>query len=133
MPGSVAVAAAATVLPQILCSAFSQVREYQILVNEYAGGESQRSLVTFSSRKRWQITEQLAPTELLALRNFWIARKGNLQAFYLYDPFESTPLGNYDATGASTNGRFIGHFEGDWSETLGPARGQAGIQIAELA
>jgi hypothetical protein len=36
MPGSVAVAAAATVLPQILCSAFSQVREYQILVNEYA-------------------------------------------------------------------------------------------------
>ena len=133
MPGSVANAVAVTVLPSFLCRAFAQAREYAAQVNEYANGEGQRSLQSLSSRKTWEIQGILTATDLTALRAFYDARGGPLEAFYFYDFWESTPPGNYDATGVSTNGRFTVHFVGGFSQTNALPRSEAQIQLQELA
>jgi hypothetical protein len=44
VPGSVQNAAPIAVLPQTLSRAFTHVREYPVIENEYRNGESQRSV-----------------------------------------------------------------------------------------
>ena len=70
MPGSVANAAPATVLPQSLCRAFAHERSYPLIENEYKNGESQRSVLAANSRRRWRQAKRLTPAVLVALRNF---------------------------------------------------------------
>ena len=59
MPGSIASASPATVLPENLCSAFTHSRSYRCLINEYPSGETQREKFTETSRKRWSLTRNL--------------------------------------------------------------------------
>jgi hypothetical protein len=51
MPDSVQNAAPA-VLPQSLSRAFVHTREYPVIDNEYRNGESQRSVLAMTSRKK---------------------------------------------------------------------------------
>jgi hypothetical protein len=137
MPGSVALAVPTTVLPLSLSRSFSHSRHYTVRENQYRNGESQRFLIVGSSRKRWKLTKRLSAVALVALRDFYDARLGGMQAFYFYDPMLTDPKFSYDATGATVfgaEGRFIVHFVGNWEQSgyLG-GRGDCGIELEELA
>ncbi len=133
MPGSVANAAPATVLPNSLCRAFVHTREYPVIDNEYRNGESQRSAQAATSRKKWSITKRLTPSQLAALRNFYDARNGTHEPFYFYDPYETNPKFSYDPTGVAVTGRYVVRFNSDWSQSVTPGRSDVEIELIELA
>ena len=133
MPGSVQNAAPATVLPQSLSRAFAHERAYPMIENEYKNGESQRSVLAATSRKRWRLAKRLSVTLLQALRNFYDARNGTTEAFYFYDPYETVPKFSYDPTGVSTVGRYTVRFNGDWQQSSTPGRSDVSIELIELA
>jgi hypothetical protein len=133
MPGSVQNAAPTTVLPQSLCRAFSHARAYPIIENEYKNGESQRSVLATTSRKKWTLRKRLTPTLLQALRNFYDARNGTHEPFYFYDPYDASPRFSYDPTGVATTGRYTVRFNTDWTQSVGPGRSDVDIELIELA
>ena len=133
MPGSVANAVAATVLPASLSRSFVEIREFQTRITEYPDGQSQRAALQTASRKRWRLAKRLAPTAYAALRDFWLARKAGHQAFYFYNGPETSPLWTTDATGVATTGRYKVVFTNQaWDESLGLGRLEASIELAEV-
>lgn len=132
MPGNVANAVASTVLPRPFCSVFTQSREWLALVNEYENGESQRHPKVATSRKSWQLTAMLTPTQLTALRTFIEARQF-IEAFWFYDFTETVPRASYDATGTATVGRYKVVARGPWKDTVTIPRSQADLQLIEVA
>ncbi|MBZ5618906.1 MAG: hypothetical protein LAQ69_09315 [Acidobacteriia bacterium] len=133
MPGSVLNAAPATVLPLSLCKSFVHERAYPLIENEYKNGESQRSVLAATSRKRWRLTKRLPPVVLQTLRNFFDARDGSTEPFYFYDPYDTNPKFSYDPTGIATVGRYTVRFNGDWQQSSGPGRSDVQIELLELA
>jgi hypothetical protein len=133
MPGSVLNAAPATVLPLSLCKSFVHERAYPLIENEYKNGESQRSVLAATSRKRWRLTKRLPPVVLQTLRNFFDARDGSTEPFYFYDPYDTSPKFSYDPTGIATVGRYTVRFNGDWQQSSGPGRSDVQIELLELA
>jgi len=133
MPLSVENAAPSTVLPWSPSRAFVRSQEYPVLDNEYAGGESQRSVLASTSRKRWRLAKRLAPTELAALRDFYEARKGLEEPFYFYDPWDANPKFSYDTTGQQTQGRYTVRFEGGWEQSAGIGLIEVSLELVELA
>jgi hypothetical protein len=133
MPGSVENAVPTTVFPHSLCRAFTHAREYVVLENEYANGESQRSTLAATSRKRWRLGKRLTPALLQQLRDFYDARHGPQEPFYFYDPWDTSPKFSYDPTGQSTTGRYTVRFEGTWEQMAGIGRADCGITLAEVA
>jgi phage-related protein len=133
MPGSIQNAAPATVLPQSLSSAFTRAQEYPVIENEYRNGESQRSVQVNNSRKRWRLAKRLPPTPLQTLRDFYEARTGPAEPFYFYNPYETNPKFSWDPTGVAPTGRYTVRFDGEWSQTVGPARSDVSIELIELA
>jgi hypothetical protein len=133
MPGSVANAAPSTVLPWSLSRAFVRSQEYPVVENEYAGGESQRTVRASNSRKRWRLAKRLAPAQLAALRDFYHARKGPQEPFYFYDPWETNPKFSYDPTGQQPQGRYTVRFEGPWEQSAGVGLIEVSLELVELA
>ena len=133
MPGSVQNAFPAVVLPHSLSRAFGHAREYIVIENEYRNGESQRSRLVETSRKRWRLSKRLTPTFLQQLRNFHDARKGQQEACYFYEAYETVPKFSYDPTGTATQGRYTVRFEGGWVQSVGLDRTDAEISLVELA
>ncbi len=133
MPGSVANAAPATVLPHNLCKAFSASREYVVAENQYKNGESQRAALVATSRKSWTQSRRLTPAQLATLRTFYLARNGSTEAFYFYDVHETSPKFSYDPTGVRANGRFTVRFAGSWEQSVGIGRADVGISLVEIA
>lgn len=133
MPGSVQNAAPLAVLPASLCIAFVHEREYPVLETEYRNGESQRSVQATHSRKRWRLAKRLNPSDLAALRNFYEARKGPVEPFYFYDPYETNPKFSYDPTGQALAGRYIVRFASPWEQSIMLVRGDVSIELAEVA
>ncbi|QOY88183.1 hypothetical protein [Paludibaculum fermentans] len=133
MPGSVQNAAPATVLPQSMCRAFARLQEYPIIENEYRNGESQRSVQSTTSRKRWRLAKRLSPTALEALRDFYDARRGATEPFYFYDPYETSPKFSHDPTGQATAGRYTVRFDSEWSQSVGLGRADVSLELIELA
>jgi len=133
MPGSVANAVPSTVLPWSLSRAFVRSQEYPVIANDYAGGESQRSVAASNSRKRWRLAKRLAPAQLQALRDFYDARKGAQEPFYFYDPWETNPKFSYDPTGQATQGRYTVRFEGAWEQSAGIGLIEVSLELIELA
>jgi hypothetical protein len=133
MPGSVQNAAPSTVLPWSLSIAFVRSQEYPVLENEYAGGESQRSVLASNSRKRWRLAKRLAPAELVTLRNFYEARKGPEEPFYFYDPWDTSPKFSYDPTGQAVPGRYVVRFDGAWAQEAGLVGIDTSIELVEVA
>ena len=132
MPGSVQNAAPSTVFPQTLCRAFAHARQYLVIDNEYRNGESQRSVQASNSRKRWRLAKRLAPGQLQALRDFYAARRGLAEAFYYYDPYETSPKFSWDPTGQATVGRYTVRFECPWSQDVGIGRAEVEIELVEV-
>lgn len=120
-------------MPASLSRSFSHSREYPLLDNEYRNGESQRSLLAGTSRKRWQLAKRLTPSQLATLRDFYNARNGPQEAFYLYDSFETVPKFFYDPTGVATVGRYTVRFDGSWQQSGGPARVDVQLALVQLA
>jgi hypothetical protein len=133
MPGSLQNAAPAAVMPRSLCRAFVHGREYALLENDYRSGESQRSLVVATSRKRWRLGKRLTPDLLQELRDFYDARKGPEEPFYFYDPWETVPKFSHDPTGVAMAGRYTVRFEGHWDQMVGLGRADVEISLIELA
>lgn len=122
-----------TVLPHNLSRAFGHAREYIVLENEYRNGESQRSRLVETSRKRWRLAKRLMPALLQQLRDFYDARKGSQEPFYFYDPWDTNPKFSYDPTGTATQGRYTVRFEGIWEQMVGMGRADCEIALIELA
>jgi len=133
MPGSVQNAAPVEVLPQSLCRAFVHMREYPVLDNEYRNGESQRSVQAQTSRKRWRLAKRLTPTDLQTLRSFYKARKGPVEPFFFYDPYEAVPKFSHDPTGVSSAGRYTVRFDCEWSESINLGCVETEIALIQLA
>jgi len=133
MPGSVQNASPVGVLPWSLSRAFVRSQEYPVLDNEYAGGESQRSVLASNSRKRWRLAKRLTPTELTALRDFYEARKGPQEPFYFYDPWDANPKFSYDPTGQATQGRYTVRFAGGWEQSAGIGLIEVTLELVEIA
>ncbi len=133
MPGSVENAAPSTVLPLSLCRAFVHERSYPLIENEYKNGESQRSVQAAASRKRWRMAKHLTAAQLGDLRDFYEARSGTFEAFYFYDPYETSPRFSHDPTGAETTGRHTVRFDSNWSQSIDAGRTNVEITLVELA
>jgi phage-related protein len=133
MPASIQNAVPVAVLPQSLCRAFVHTREYPVIDNEYRNGESQRSVESATSRKRWRLAKRLTPAQLQALRSFYEARNGPAEPFYFYDPYETNPKFSYDSTGQAVAGRYTVRFNCEWSQSASPGRAEVVIELVEVA
>jgi hypothetical protein len=129
MPGSVSNAAPTDVLPWGLCTAFAHSREYIASISEYPDGSSQRGRLAETSRKSWRQSRRLTATGLATLYTFYQNHIND--PFYFYDPWASGFT--YDETGEQTLGRYTVRFDGEWNQSMGIARGEAGISLVELA
>lgn len=133
MPGNVANAVSAGVLPQTLCTAFQRAESYPLQSNLYRNGESQRALEGTTPRRRWRITRRLVPDDLATLRSFFEARKGPHQAFYFYDPWDTSPKFSYDPSGVDPIGRYLVRFAGGWSDSVSAALSEVSFELIEVA
>lgn len=120
-------------MPASLSRAFLHEREYPVIENEYPTGESQRSVLAGSSRRRWRLSKRLTAAQLQALRNFYDARKGPEEAFWFYDPYESVPRFSSDPTGASPFGRYAVRFSGRWEQSMQLGRIEVSIELVEVS
>jgi len=135
MPGSVLNAAPVGVLPQSLCTAFTEKREWASRVNEYHDGARQSTAMVSISRRSWSLRKRLTPAVLATLWTFWKANQHG--AFYFYSPKEPATgyaVGsNYDGTGASTQGRYTVRFNGDWNQSTYIPRADCTVELIEVA
>jgi hypothetical protein len=129
MPGSVQSAAPTTVMPWSLCRSFGHARVYGVSENPYPNGESQRGLLTSTSRKSWRTARRLAPTVLATFWAFFKERRN--EPFYFYDPWDANFA--YDPTGASATGRYVVRFASPWQQVNGIARIDIDLAIIEIA
>jgi phage-related protein len=143
MPGNLSAAAPSGVLPQSLSTAFTEMRVFPMLAAVYHDGTTERSLIVDgvnapASIRTWKLSKRLTAAAIATLRSFFEAHSGGLIPFYFYNPLENSPgtaVGsNYDATGVSTQGRHICVFRNtEWAETVGVARTEAALEMAEIA
>jgi hypothetical protein len=133
MPGLLAGPRPASVMPQTLCTAFSEARSYEQLRNEYHDGTPEAFQLAQTSRKTFKQSKRLNASALATLHSFYVS-VGRLQAFWFYNPYEGSPVGsNYDATGASSTGRYAVAFRNDWTQTTGLARTDvSGLELIDL-
>jgi phage-related protein len=128
MPGNVAAAAPATVLPVTLSCAFSEGREFPMVESgPYPDGASQRRKDAAYSRKSWSVTRRLTAGEWTTLIAFWNARKGSLEPFYYYPD-----AADHDPTGASATGRAIVRFDAALSRAMMLARSQSEVRLVQI-
>jgi hypothetical protein len=138
MPGNLQPAAPNGVMPASLCTAFTEVREYAQLQNQYHDGTIHRSQLAQTSRRTYRLSKRLGAAALAALWNFWVSQNGGLTPFAFYDPFdvaEGEQIGsNYDPTGNSTQGRVTVAFRGSWAQATDLARSNVqGLELVEVA
>jgi|SRR5271157_177274 len=125
-------------MPASLCTAFTELREYAQLRNQYHDGTIQRSQLAQTSRRTFRLSKRLSASLLAALYNFWVSQNGGLTAFAFYNPFDvaaGQQIGsNYDPTGNSTQGRVTVVFRGNWAQSTDQARSDVqGLQLVEVA
>ncbi len=111
-------------LPELLCRSFRRAQQYTVYSNEYANGESQRSLISLTSRKVWELSAALTATELSALRTFYTDHDGATVPFSFHDFYEAGITGDY-----------IVRFDGAWNQTVGAGVlcGSVPLRLVEIA
>jgi hypothetical protein len=130
MPGSIQIAAPSNVMPNALCTAFSESRDYVELRAQYHDGTAERSQLAQTSRKTFKLAQRLTAARTAALKAFWDNQQGGVVPFLFYNLAEGT----YDATGNSTQGRYTVVFRGNWSQTTGLFRTDVPqIELIEVA
>jgi len=139
MPGNLTQSAPSGVLPASLCTAFTELREYAQLQNGYHDGNIQRGQLAQTSRCTFRLSKRLSASALATLYTFWVAQNGGQTPFAYYNPFEPASgqaVGsNYDATGASTQGRYTVVFRGaTWTQATDVCRTSVqGLELVEVA
>lgn len=133
MPGSVANASPSTVMPVSLFTLYERDFTFPLRTNVYTEGEFQASVQATTSRKIWKVAKRLPPSVLNTLYAFYLARRGNTEPFYFYDPYETSPKFTSDPTGVATTGRYTVRFDTDWVQGTGPARSEVSLSLIELA
>jgi hypothetical protein len=138
MPGSVQNAVPSGVLPASLCTAFTELREYAQLQNQYHDGTIHRSQLAQTSRRTFRLSKRLSASALAALYGFWTSQNGGLVPFAFYNPFDvasGQQIGsNYDPTGNATQGRVTVAFRGNWAQAADIARTNlGGLELVEVA
>ncbi len=124
-------------MPASLCTAFTELREYAQLQNQYHDGTIQRSQLAQTSRRTFRLSKRLSASLLSALYNFWVSQNGGLTAFAFYNPFDVSAgqqIGsNYDPAGNNTQGRVTLVFRGNWAQTTDVARSNVqGLVLVEV-
>lgn len=132
MPGSVANAVSATVMPWQIARSFRRTQAYNVLEMDYSDGHSERGVRTATSRKRWNVTQSLNASEVNTLRTFYLARNGPHESFLFYDVYETSPLFTFDPTGVASAGKFEVRFDGEFAVQAGIALSDAGITLIEV-
>lgn len=129
MPGVVSVANPTTVLPYALSASYVESRSSRTRVSgPYGDGRDQRASLVNVSRKVWNISRRTTYSEWIAIRDFYLARRGPLEPFYFY------PLAaEHDPTGASTTGRYIVRFAGEVTSEYGLGRISSRFDLIEVA
>jgi hypothetical protein len=139
MPGNLQPAAPNGVMPQSLCTAFTELRDFVQLQNQFHDGTIQRSQLAQTSRRTYRLSKRLSPSQLSALYNFWVTQNGDLTPFAYYDPFDILPgqqIGsNFDPTGNNIQGRVTVAFRNAvWAQSTGLARTDVPqIELVEVA
>jgi hypothetical protein len=126
MPGNLIQAEPNGVMPLSLCTAFTELREFVQLQNQYHDGTIQRLQLAQTSRRTFRLAKRLNASALAALYNFWVSQDAGLTPFAFYNPFD-VPAGqqigsNYDPTGNNTQGRITVVFRGNWAQDTDLAR-----------
>jgi hypothetical protein len=138
MPGNIQYAVPSGVMPSSLCTAFTELREYVQLQNQYHDGTIQRSQLAQTSRRTFRLSKRLTASLLAALYGFWVSQNAGLTPFAFYDPFDvasGQQIGsNYDSTGNNTQGRVTVVFRGNWAQATDVARTNVqGLELVEVA
>src|ERR1035438_863905 len=109
-------------MPASLCTAFTELREYPQLQNQYHDGTIQRSQLAQTSRRTFRLSKRLNSSALSALYGFWVSQNAGLTPFAFYNPFDVAPgqqIGsNYDPAGNNTQGRVTVVFRGNWGQAM---------------
>src|ERR1035441_6409147 len=120
MPGNLVQAEPNGVMPASLSTAFTELREYAQLQNQFRDGTIQRSQLAQTSRRTFRINKRLSASALSTLYNFWVSQDGGLTSFAFYNPFDvaaGQQIGsNYDPTGNNMQGRIAVVFRGNWAQ-----------------
>ena len=130
MPGNIGTSSPTTVLPASVASAYSLALSYSANVAEYVNGESQRTPISDSGRRSWEISRKLNAFQTIQLEAFYEARGGPAQAFFFYDPMETLGFLT-DSTGASLRGRYIVRFDSGLSRTLQLGRSLSAFRLIQ--
>ncbi len=138
MPGNLQAAAPSGVFPASLCTAFTELREYAQLQNQYHDGTIQRSQLAQTSRRTFRQSKRLSASALATLYSFLASHNGGLTPFLFYNPFEvlaGQQIGsNYDPTGNGTQGRVTVVFRGNWAQSTDLCRTNVqGLELVEVA
>ena len=124
MPGNLVQATPNGVMPASLSTAFTELREFAQLQNQFHDGTVQRSQLAQTSRRTFRLSKRLSASVLSALYSFWASQNAGLTAFAFYNPFDvasGQQIGtNYDPTGNNTLGRVTVVFRGNWAQGHGP-------------
>jgi hypothetical protein len=137
MPGNLQQAAPNGVMPLSLCTAFTELREYLQLQNQYHDGTIHRSQLAQTSRRTFRLSKRLSTSQLAVLYNFWVSQNAGLTPFAFYNPFDvlaGQQIGsNYDSTGNNTVGRVTVVFRGNWAQATDLARSNVqGLELVEV-
>lgn len=130
MPGVVESPGPIAAMPFSLCKAYSRSFTYPMLSNDYANGESQRSLQAQMDVARWSITKRLTSAQLETLLGLYAYVHGTWAAFWFYDIYEAGFV--WDPSSVSPTGRYMVRFEGAFTETGTLARGEAQFNLVQL-
>ena len=107
-------------------TAFTELREFPQLQNQFHDGTIQRSQLAQTSRRTFSLSKRLTASLLAALYSFWVSQNAGLTPFAFYDPFDvasGQQIGsNYDPIGNNTQGRVTVVFRGNWAQTTDVAR-----------
>src|SRR5271166_2004379 len=137
MPGNLVQAAPNGVMPASLCTAFTELREFAQIQNQFHDGTIQRSQLAQTSRRTFRLSKRLNAAAKAALYNFWVGQNGGLTPFAFYNPFDvasGQQIGsNFDPTGNNTQGRVTVVFRGNWAQATDIARTNAqGLELVEV-
>ena len=136
MPGNLTQPEPNGVMPASLCTAFTELREYAQLQNQYHDGTIQRSQLAKTSRRTFRLTKRLSSSALAALYAFWTTQMGGTTAFCFYDPFDvasGAQIGsNYDPAGNNLQGRVTVVFRGNWSQATDVCRSNLALELVEV-
>ena len=120
-------------MPYSLAIAFQESRNVEINENRYLNGEAQHGLLVATSRKRFVMTKRLTAAQLADLRTFFMDRRGEVEEFWFYNVWETSPQFFYDPTGAAVDGRYAVRFDGNFQQSLQLGRNQAQIALIEVS